>query len=1331
MKSSQGHQTTCQFLILFLLGILCPLRAQIYEKVYGFAGDPNNPGINPKSGLVQGSDGSLYGTTVAGGASGFGTVFRMGPDGVVTTMAEFTGVSAAAATTRTFSYTSTITLNDSYSAAPYPARITVPSGIGSIAKVRVSLNNLNTASPQDTRFLLVGPTGSTCLLMSGTGNSTISGANLTLDDAAPNPIPSSIASGTYRPTPGGDAGINMNSPAPPAPYGTQLSVFGGQAAAGIWSLYALDDAGAGILGELKGGWDLEITPTGFRGSQPSGLVEGNEGNLYGTTSAGGNSGNGTIFMITPTGMFTTLEDFPVNNGTKSALVQGSDGSFYGVSSAGGTDGLGSLFRLAPGQPLETLASFTGINGSAPLAALVQGRDGKFYGTSSSGGTSGSGTVFRFTPGQALETLVNFTGNGASNKGATPLAPLAEGGDGKFYGTTSAGGTNGFGTVFRFTPGQPIETLVNFSGNGASNKGSLPGAALVQAGDGKFYGTTSAGGTNGLGTAFRLTPGQNTETLANFSAPDGNPHAPLTIATDGLPYGTTSGSDGAIYRLIQPTAPILYPRPPVFASSSAAVNDSNPINPKHNVLLQVDVNSAGASASVYLEYGSDSNNFPSPTLVAGTVSGIANATRQFLSSDIPSDRTYYFRFRATNSFGTTVGPIQSFTTCFPYSRTDFDGQSLRGSFPGVTPQGQGSVLVNILPPGIGGWRFEGEMSWREPGVPAAGLAAGERTIHYRPIPGYIQPISETVRVIDGTVPTIARIYYATGTPGTSNLNITLKPEVITLGSVPVAQRAQWRIIGEDAGKWRDSGTTRGDLSPGHYLVDSKPVAGRNTPPPIPVHVSGNGIATHTITYLPEDGTTGDAPNPVPFATVTTDRTKPYMFVGQIRSNVGYGSGFLVRPRTVATAAHVIFDDVTLSGITDLQWLFQQDKGIHEPQPMTPRGSYILTGYAARRTLENSPGDFAQESQNLDVGAIYFFEEDAGRGGFTGFLTSGRSPNEFLVPRPSNTNPPVTPDPSFAMITGYPVSGISPSDQGKMHTTAPKRVVFTKTFGQVLTTTDIHSGYGSDGGPVCVQRPDGNYYPVAIHLGSSGQTTLHGIDNDVKILFDWAHNTSTGNGNPPNSGPTQTGIDDRTLPSTNPGALKVIIEPAAVSDSAGWRMMPEITFLKSGGSKFGLMPGSYSLEFKPVAGMAAPAAQTVSVTSGALTSVTVTYSASLTPLEAWRQTNFGTTDNTGDAADGEDPDKDGVKNIDEFTAGTDPNNPSDFLYIATAAKSGSTFTATCAGKAGRTYTLQRSASLSGAWPALTSVGPLAADGPVSLTDTSAPAGTSFYRIEVSMP
>jgi uncharacterized repeat protein (TIGR03803 family) len=195
-------------------------------------------------------------------------------------------------------------------------------------------------------------------------------------------------------------------------------------------------------------------------------------------------------------------------------------------------------------------------GKGPFGELVIGSDGNFYGTTETGGASDNGTVFQMTPAGALATLVEFTGNGATNKGANSQAGLTRASDGSFYGTTNAGGASNLGTIFTMTPAGALTTLVEFTGNGATNKGANPQAALVRGPDGSFYGTTYNGGLNNAGTLFRMTPAGVLTTLVNFalwpSTLGAHPRGTLIRGTDNNLYGTTedggASNGGTVFRL---------------------------------------------------------------------------------------------------------------------------------------------------------------------------------------------------------------------------------------------------------------------------------------------------------------------------------------------------------------------------------------------------------------------------------------------------------------------------------------------------------------------------------------------------------------------------------------------------------------------------------------------------------------------------------------------------------------------------------------------------------------------------------------------------------------
>jgi uncharacterized repeat protein (TIGR03803 family) len=247
------------------------------------------------------------------------------------------------------------------------------------------------------------------------------------------------------------------------------------------------------------------------------LALGSNGNFYGTSEHGGaNDNNGTVFEVTREGVLTTLYSFCAQANCAdgsypiAGLVQGNDGNFYGSTYSGGANGnYGTIFKITPTGRLTTLHSFSGIDGSFPSGNLIQATDGNIYGMAYSGGAHGDGTIFKISAGYVFQTLYSFCAQANCNDGANPYGGLYQATDGNLYGTTSAGGASGnYGTVFQLTTDGALTTLHSFE----KTDGSEPAGSLVQATNGILYGTTFQGGPEctgapqGCGTVFSLSMG---------------------------------------------------------------------------------------------------------------------------------------------------------------------------------------------------------------------------------------------------------------------------------------------------------------------------------------------------------------------------------------------------------------------------------------------------------------------------------------------------------------------------------------------------------------------------------------------------------------------------------------------------------------------------------------------------------------------------------------------------------------------------------------------------------------------------------------------------------
>ena len=317
------------------------------------------------------------------------------------------------------------------------------------------------------------------------------------------------------------------------------------------NLYSTAPKGGTCCGAL-----FQITPAGklkvihnFTGSSDDGafpqggVTLGTDGNFYGTTYEGGSATAGAVFKVTPGGTATTLHSF--TRGSDGAYpyappVEGNDGNFYGTTTAGGIAGCGSgcgtIYKITPAGVLTILYQFDITHGYFPYGPLVLGTDGNFYGTAPNGTIANSGVVFKITPAGKFTLLYGFDGTHGEN----PFAGLVQGADGNFYGTTINGGSTGSGVVFKITPGGKPTVLHNMNG---TTDGARPFGGLVLASDGNFYGANAYGGTvnsncaDGCGTFFKITPKGAYSVLGKFDYTNGaTPEIAPFQHTGGVIYG---------------------------------------------------------------------------------------------------------------------------------------------------------------------------------------------------------------------------------------------------------------------------------------------------------------------------------------------------------------------------------------------------------------------------------------------------------------------------------------------------------------------------------------------------------------------------------------------------------------------------------------------------------------------------------------------------------------------------------------------------------------------------------------------------------------------------
>lgn len=477
------------------LGAAITLPAQtspsvVFTSLYSFDGS----GAGPYAPLIQATDGNLYGTASADYLANNGTVFKITPDGVLTTLYSFC--------------TNDICPNGNYPVAPL-----VEDSAG---------NFYGTTYYGGIKIFGNGP--GTVFKITPGGALTTLHVFCSLIDCADGENPTSAL------IQGPDGSF----------YGT--TPFGGRH--GWGNIFKITPTG-----ELVTIYSFCARQNCRDGAEPSGLILGTDGAYYGLTAVGGaNSctgyGCGTAFRFTPDGRLTTLYSFCSQNGCADGdepvggLLEAADGNFYSTTSLGGTNtcliggvnyGCGTAFRITSNGTLTILYNFCSRggckDGEYPRGNLIQATDGILYGTTIEGGSGDYGTVFALTTdGSTLTTLHSFCFLSCTD-GAFPEAALVQDTNGTFYGTTASGGLSGLGTVFSLAVGLgPFVEPQPASGK--------PGTTV------RILGTDLNGATdvtfNGVAAAFKV----NSASLITAVAPVGVTTGRIQVTT---PHGLLSSN----------------------------------------------------------------------------------------------------------------------------------------------------------------------------------------------------------------------------------------------------------------------------------------------------------------------------------------------------------------------------------------------------------------------------------------------------------------------------------------------------------------------------------------------------------------------------------------------------------------------------------------------------------------------------------------------------------------------------------------------------------------------------------------------------------------------
>jgi uncharacterized repeat protein (TIGR03803 family) len=440
-------------------------------------------GLNP-IGLTQGSDGLIYGTTRSGGANNRGTVFSVSTSGAFNVLRTFSGGNADGAD---------------------------PSGGLTEGSSGTFYGTTSAGGPTDDGLVFS---------ITSAGNFNVIRA-FQYDENADTPDGSS---------PDGNLFISTNGKL----YGVASSGGVGDFEGAVYSM-DLNGANYSILGYFP-----SISTSGYDpGGHP---FAGNDGKVYGVTEQGGQFGAGTIYNIDAAGNFNVLHSFKkISEGglPTSGVVQANDGSLFGITNSGGIllQDLGTIYKLTSSGTYTVLHTFSGgADGGSSDGGLLLASDGLLYGTTITGGANGSGVIFSVSQTGTYNVIYNFPSGNSYGRPST----LIEGSDGLLYGATR-GASADFpaGIIFSVSKSGNFNILHAFNGVDGEN----PRERLLEASDGKLYGLTFSGGGSGfLGVLFSIEKSGNYTVLYRFpnGQPSGSaPPGSLMQASDGILYGFTT------------------------------------------------------------------------------------------------------------------------------------------------------------------------------------------------------------------------------------------------------------------------------------------------------------------------------------------------------------------------------------------------------------------------------------------------------------------------------------------------------------------------------------------------------------------------------------------------------------------------------------------------------------------------------------------------------------------------------------------------------------------------------------------------------------------------